>query len=181
MDCTADGRYLGEDWIPRAIAPAMWEQVNSIPDEEIWWRHQALKERPIAHTRYQSEKARENRGEDGYAIEAAEMLLDPNALTIGFARRSAYKRGVLILRDAERALNIFADRDRPVQIIFAGKAHPADEEGKRIIQRSIEWCRHSAIQHRVALIEDYDIYTGQKLVQGVDVWLNNPRRPLNES
>lgn len=78
-------------------------------------------------------------------------------------------------------MKIFADRDRPVQIIFAGKAHPADEEGKRIIQRLMEWCRHSAIQHRVALIEDYDIYTGQKLVQGVNVWLNNPRRPLEAS
>lgn len=99
----------------------------------------------------------------------------------GFARRWAYKRGDLILRDAQRALKIFADRDHPVQIIFAGKAHPADEEGQRIIQRLMEWCRHSAIQHRVALIEDYDIYTGQKLVQGVNVWLNNPRRPLEAS
>ncbi len=175
-------QYLGEDWKTRAIDPAMWEQVNSIPDEEIWWRHQALKERLIAHTRYRIKKAREQRGEDGDRIVSAEMLLDPKALTIGFARRfSPYKRGDLILRDAERALKIFADRDRPVQIIFAGKAHPADEEGKRIIQRLMEWCRHSAIQHRVALIEDYDIYTGQKLVQGVDVWLNNPRRPLEAS
>lgn len=175
-------QYLGEDWKTRAIDPAMWEQVNSIPDEEIWWRHQALKERLIAHTRYRIKKAREQRGEESDRIVSAEMLLDPKALTIGFARRfSPYKRGDLILRDAERALKIFADRDRPVQIIFAGKAHPADEEGKRIIQRLMEWCRHSAIQHRVALIEDYDIYTGQKLVQGVDVWLNNPRRPLEAS
>ena len=175
-------QYLGEDWKTRAIDPAMWEQVNSIPDEEIWWRHQALKERLIAHTRYRIKKAREQRGEESDRIAAAQMLLDPKALTIGFARRfSPYKRGDLILRDAERALKIFADRDRPVQIIFAGKAHPADEEGKRIIQRLMEWCRHSAIQHRVALIEDYDIYTGQKLVQGVDVWLNNPRRPLEAS
>lgn len=175
-------QYLGEDWKTRAIDPAMWEQINSIPDEEIWWRHQALKERLIAHTRYRVKKAREQRSEESDRIVSAEMLLDPKALTIGFARRfSPYKRGDLILRDAERALKIFADRDRPVQIIFAGKAHPADEEGKRIIQRLMEWCRHSAIQHRVALIEDYDIYTGQKLVQGVDVWLNNPRRPLEAS
>ncbi|KJH71608.1 alpha-glucan family phosphorylase [Aliterella atlantica] len=175
-------QYLGADWKTRAIDPAMWEKVDQIPNEELWWRHQVLKERLIAHTRYKVTKAREQRGEDGDRIHAAKTLLDPHVLTIGFARRfSPYKRGDLILRDAERALKIFGNSDRPVQIVFAGKAHPADEEGKRIIQRLMEWCRHSAIQKRVALIEDYDIYTGQKLVQGVDVWLNNPRRPLEAS
>lgn len=175
-------QYLGADWKNRAVDPAMWAQVDSIPDEEIWWRHQVLKERLIAHTRYKLKKARTERGEEGDRIASAEKLLDPKALTIGFARRfSPYKRGDLILRDEGRALKIFGSLDRPVQIIFAGKAHPADEEGKRIIQRLMEWCRNSAIQHRVALVEDYDIYTGQKLVQGVDVWLNNPRRPLEAS
>jgi starch phosphorylase len=175
-------QYLGADWKNRAVDPQMWAQVDSIPDEEIWWRHQVLKERLIAHTRYKLKKARTERGEEGDRIASAEMLLDPKALTIGFARRfSPYKRGDLILRDAQRALKIFGSLDRPVQIIFAGKAHPADEEGKRIIQRLMEWCRNSAIAHRVALVEDYDIYTGQKLVQGVDVWLNNPRRPLEAS
>lgn len=175
-------QYLGAEWKTRAIDPAMWEKVDQIPNEELWWRHQVLKERLIAHTRYKVTKAREQRGEEGDRIHAAKTLLDPHVLTIGFARRfSPYKRGDLILRDAERALKIFGNSDRPVQIVFAGKAHPADEEGKRIIQRLMEWCRHSAIQKRVALIEDYDIYTGQKLVQGVDVWLNNPRRPLEAS
>jgi starch phosphorylase len=175
-------QYFGKDWQTRAIDPAMWEQVYQIPDEEIWWRHQVLKQRLIAYTRYKVKKARIDRGEDSDRIAATEALLEPNALTIGFARRfSPYKRGHLILRDTERALKIFGDRERPVQIIFAGKAHPADEEGKRIIQRLMEWCRHNAIVHRVAFIEDYDIYTGQKLVQGVDVWLNNPRRPLEAS
>lgn len=175
-------QYLGADWKNRAVDPQMWVLVDSIPDEEIWWRHQVLKERLIAHTRYKLKKARTERGEEGDRIASAEMLLDPKALTIGFARRfSPYKRGDLILRDPQRALKIFGSLDRPVQIIFAGKAHPADEEGKRIIQRLMEWCRNSAIGHRVALIEDYDIYTGQKLVQGVDVWLNNPRRPLEAS
>lgn len=175
-------QYLGADWKTRAVDPQMWAQVDSIPDEEIWWRHQVLKERLIAHTRYKVKKAREHRGEDNSRIASAEKLLDPKALTIGFARRfSPYKRGDLILRNAQRALKIFGSLNRPVQIIFAGKAHPADEEGKRIIQRLMEWCRSSAIEHRVALIEDYDIYTGQKLVQGVDVWLNNPRRPLEAS
>ncbi|OUL24266.1 alpha-glucan phosphorylase [Nostoc sp. T09] len=175
-------QYLGADWKTRAMDPEMWAKVDDIPDEELWWRHRVLKERLIAYTRYKVKKAREQRGESYELIKATETLLDPDVLTIGFARRfSPYKRGDLILRDAERALKIFGNANRPVQIIFAGKAHPADEEGKRIIQRLMEWCHHSAIINRVAFIEDYDIYTGQKLVQGVDVWLNNPRRPLEAS
>lgn len=175
-------QYLGEDWKTRAVDPQMWAKVDEIPDEELWSRHLILKERLIAYTRYKVKKAREQRGEDYKLIQASDSLLDSNVLTIGFARRfSPYKRGDLILRDAQRALKIFGDAKRPVQIIFAGKAHPADEEGKRIIQRLMEWCQNSGILNRVAFIEDYDIYTGQKLVQGVDVWLNNPRRPLEAS
>ena len=175
-------QYLGADWQTRAIDPAMWADVDRIPDAELWQRHQVLKERLIAFTRYRIKKARMDRGESGDRIHAADLLLDPNALTIGFARRfSQYKRGNLLLRDAQRALKIFGNAQRPVQIVFAGKAHPADEEGKRIIQKLMEWCQHPAIQHRVAFIEDYDIYVAQKLVQGVDVWLNNPRRPLEAS
>jgi starch phosphorylase len=175
-------QYLGADWQTRAIDPAMWANVDRIPDAELWQRHQVLKERLIAFTRYRVKKARMDRGEAGDRIHNADFLLDPHALTIGFARRfSQYKRGNLLLRDAERALKIFGNVQRPVQIVFAGKAHPADEEGKRIIQRLMEWCQHPAIQHRVAFIEDYDIYVAQKLVQGVDVWLNNPRRPLEAS
>ncbi|MGJ5632943.1 alpha-glucan family phosphorylase [Nostoc sp. CALU 1950] len=174
--------YLGEDWKNRTVDPKMWAKVDDIPDEELWSRHLILKERLIAFTRYKVKKARELRGENYELIQATESLLNPNVLTIGFARRfSPYKRGDLILRDAQRALKIFGNPQRPVQIIFAGKAHPADEEGKRIIQRLMEWCHNSGIINRVAFIEDYDIYTGQKLVQGVDVWLNNPRRPLEAS
>jgi starch phosphorylase len=175
-------QYLGADWKNHAVDPQMWAKVDQIPDQEIWWRHQVLKERLIAHTRYKIKKAREQRGEEGDRIASAETLLDSKILTIGFARRfSPYKRGDLLLRDAERALKIFGHPFRPVQIIFSGKAHPADEEGKRIIQRLMEWCRHPAIQQRIAFVEDYDIYTAQKLVQGVDIWLNNPRRPLEAS
>ncbi|MFH7024485.1 MAG: alpha-glucan family phosphorylase [Heteroscytonema crispum UTEX LB 1556] len=175
-------QYLGEDWKTRAVDPNMWAKADDIPNEELWWRHLVLKERLIAYTRYKVKKAREARGEDYDFIQSTNNLLDSKVLTIGFARRfSPYKRGDLLLRDLDRALKIFGNAQRPVQIIFAGKAHPADEEGKRIIQRLMEWCRHSTIRHRVAFIEDYDIYTGQKLVQGVDVWLNNPRRPLEAS
>ncbi|MBW4574212.1 MAG: alpha-glucan family phosphorylase [Aphanothece sp. CMT-3BRIN-NPC111] len=174
--------YLGDDWATNVADPQTWAKVDDIPDQEIWWRHQVLKERLIAHTRSKVKTARANRGEEQHRIDAADQLLDPNVLTIGFARRfSPYKRGDLLLRDAERALRIFGNAERPVQIIFAGKAHPHDEEGKRIIQRLMEWCKHQSIFSRVALIENYDIYTGQKLVQGVDVWLNNPRRPLEAS
>lgn len=174
--------YLGADWSTHIADTAIWEKIEQVPDEEIWWRHQTLKERLIAHTRHRIKQSRQNRGEEQYRIDSADNLLDPDILTIGFARRfSPYKRGDLLLRDAERALRIFGNTERPVQIIFAGKAHPHDEEGKRIIQRLMDWCRQEKIINRVALIENYDIYTGQKLVQGVDVWLNNPRRPLEAS
>lgn len=175
-------QYLGEDWHNKVLEPQLWEKVEQIPDEEIWWRHQVLKERLIAHTRFKLRQSRHDRGEDAGWIQAVDHMLDPKALTIGFARRfSPYKRGDLLLRDAERALKIFGNQDRPIQIIFSGKAHPADEEGKRIIQRLMEWCKQSAIVNRVAFIEDYDMHTARKLVQGVDVWLNNPRRPLEAS
>jgi starch phosphorylase len=175
--------YLGADWQNRATDPKLWAKVDEIPDEELWWRHQTLKDRLIAHTRTSVKQARQERGEEWEHIQAADRLLDPNVLTIGFARRfSPYKRGYLLLREAERALRIFGNADRPVQIVFSGKAHPADEEGKRIIQRLMEWCgKHPEILNRVAFVENYNIYTGQKLVQGVDVWLNNPRRPLEAS
>jgi glycogen phosphorylase len=174
--------YLGSDWESHVTEPKMWEGVDNIPNAEIWWRHQILKERLIAFLRSKVKLSRQNRGEDYDSVQAADRLLDPEILTIGFARRfSPYKRGDLLLRDADRALKIFGNADRPVQIVFAGKAHPADEEGKRIIQRLMEWCKHPAIWNRVAFIEDYDIDTAQKLVQGVDVWLNNPRRPLEAS
>ena len=175
-------QYLGADWAERAYDPDVWKKVDTIPASELWARHQILKERLIAHTRRRVRSSREARGEEQYLIDATDYLLDPTVLTIGFARRfSTYKRGDLLLRDSERACNIFTHADRPVQIIFSGKAHPADEEGKRIIQRLIEWCRQDSIRHRVAFIEDYDIYTARKLVHGVDIWLNNPRRPLEAS
>lgn len=175
-------QYLGDDWATKAVDPEVWAKVDQIPDDALWQRHQMLKERLVAHTRSKLKKAREGRGESWDTIQAADQVLDPTILTIGFARRfSPYKRGDLLLRDADRAFAIFASTDRPVQIIFSGKAHPADEEGKRIIQRLMEWCKQPGIWDRVAFIEDYDMHTARKLVQGVDVWLNNPRRPLEAS
>ena len=175
-------KYLGSDWKNRIIDPKMWAKVDDIPAEELWWRHKILKERLIAYTRYKVKQSRMKRGEEEQRINATNFLLDPNVLTIGFARRfSPYKRAYLLLQDFEKSLRVFGNAQYPVQIIFAGKAHPADEEGKRIIQRLVEWYKHPELLHRVALIEDYDIDTGQRLVQGVDIWLNNPRRPLEAS
>jgi starch phosphorylase len=174
--------YLGPDWETRVADPELWAKVDLIPDAELWARHTVLKERLIAHARHKIRHARQHRGEDWSQIEAVNHLLDPNVLTIGFARRfSRYKRGDLLIHDPDRALQILGNVDRPVQILFAGKAHPADEEGKRIIQKIMEWCKQPAVRDRVALVEDYDMDTARKLVQGVDVWLNNPRRPLEAS
>lgn len=175
-------RYLGDGWSTHMADPSFWAKVDDIPNEELWRCHQVLKERLIAFARTRIRKARQLRGESHSDVHATEHLLDPNCLTIGFARRfSTYKRGALLLHDVERAMRILSNGDRPVQLLFSGKAHPADEEGKRIIQRIMEWRRHPAICDRVAFIEDYDIFTAQKLVQGVDIWLNNPRRPLEAS
>lgn len=175
-------QYLGSGWSAQLANPEVWNKVDQIPDAELWERHQMLKDRLIAHTRMHIRRSREMRGESREVIEATNRLLDPDVLTIGFARRfSTYKRGALILHDVDRALRILSNPDRPVQLIFSGKAHPADEEGKRIIQRLMEWCNDPAIRDRIAFIEDYDIFTAQKLVHGVDIWLNNPRRPLEAS
>jgi starch phosphorylase len=175
-------QYLGEDWANQVMDEQMWARVDEIPDREIWWRHQCLQERLIAFVRSHVRQTRQKRGDSAESIQAAERLFDPNVLTIGFARRfSSYKRGDLIMQDAERARAILSNPERPVQIIFAGKAHPADEKSKQIIQRLIEWSRHRDLTNRVVFIEDFEMHVAEKLVQGVDVWLNNPVRPQEAS
>ncbi|NEQ31491.1 MAG: alpha-glucan family phosphorylase [Leptolyngbya sp. SIO4C5] len=175
-------QYLGEAWSQRISDKEIWAQIDAIPDEELWKRHCILKERLIAYARSKARQSRQARGEATADIAAVDRLLNPETLTIGFARRfSPYKRGYLIFKDLHRSVRILSNAKRPIQLIFAGKAHPADDEGKRIIQRLMEWCRHPALRDRVAFIEDYDMYTAKMLIQGVDVWLNNPRRPLEAS
>ncbi|MCS7293211.1 MAG: alpha-glucan family phosphorylase [Gloeomargarita sp. SKYBB_i_bin120] len=174
--------YVHPEWEAHVTEPEIWERVEQIPDAELWQRHQLLKQRLISYTRSRLFASRQQRGEPLEQLEAIAHWLDPQALTIGFARRfSAYKRAYLIIRDPDRAKRILTNPERPVQLIFAGKAHPADEEGKRIIQRLLEWCRDPDLQKRVAFIEDYDMHTARCLIQGVDLWLNNPRRPLEAS
>ncbi|MEO1590903.1 MAG: alpha-glucan family phosphorylase [Cyanobacteria bacterium J06632_22] len=174
--------YLGKNWSTQLSNPEMWSKVEAISDEALWQRHQILKARLIAYTRDKVRQARTDRGEAPDDINAVARMLDPKVLTLGFARRfSAYKRNTLIFRDLQRATRIFSNPKRPIQIIFAGKAHPSDEEGKRLIQRLMEWSRHPALRDRIAFIEDYDMYTTKLMVQGVDLWLNTPRRPLEAS
>jgi CRISPR-associated Csx3 family protein len=171
-------QYLGEDWANREIDDRVWEKVDEIPDHEIWWRHQCLQERLIAFVRSHVQHTRRKRGDSDESIQEAEHLFDPNVLTIGFARRfSSYKRGNLIMHDPDRARAIICNSQRPVQIVFAGKAHPADEKSKQIMQQLIEWSHHPDLKNRIVFIEDYDMHVAEKLVQGVDVWLNNPLRP----
>jgi glycogen phosphorylase len=175
-------RYLGSDWIDRQDDPALWEGVIAIPDDEIWAVRQNLR-------RYLFEFVRE-RARQRWTVErvgtprivAAGTLLSPDALTIGFARRFAgYKRPELIFHDQERLAGIVNALERPVQIVFAGKSHPADEIGKHDLQRVYHRALDPMFGGRVAFVDDYDLHVAHFLVQGCDVWLNNPRKPLEAS
>lgn len=169
---------LAQDWPTRMVHPDVWEKVVDIDDGELWETHQTLKMRLISFVRRRLRLRAERLG-DLDAIKQIEQILDPDVLTIGCARRfAAYKRGNLILSQPERIAKLVQDSRRPIQIIFAGKAHPRDEPGKRIIQQ-ISGCNIDPVyKRRIVFVENYDYNVGRHLVQGVDVWLNNPRRPL---
>lgn len=174
--------HLGKDWIARHDDPAAWRVVEKVPDHELWEAHRALKLRLMEFLRNRARHSwTDDRTAPVQAI-AAGALLDPEALTIGFARRFAtYKRATLIFRDPSRLTRLLTDSRRPVQIIFAGKAHPADEPGKQLLQAVYRAATDPAYAGRVAFVEDYDMHVAQHLVQGVDVWLNTPRPPLEAS
>ena len=175
-------RYLGPNWTEETIDKAVWENVKNIPDEEFWRTHQRGKERLIAFSRKRLKAQMQRRGTYHTELNWAEEVLDPEALTIGFARRFAtYKRGNLLLKDPTRLAKILNDPDKPVQIIFAGKAHPRDTEGKEIIRQIIHFATHYDMRRRIVFLEDYNIDVARMLVRGVDVWLNNPRRPFEAS
>jgi starch phosphorylase len=161
---------------------AIWKRVEHIPDGELWRTHERGRERLVALARTRLKAQLKRRGSPPSEVDAADEVLDPDALTIGFARRFAtYKRGDLVFRNAERLASLVNDKDRPVQLIFAGKAHPADRGGKELIQRVVQQSRRPEFRKRVVFVEDYDMNVARHLVQGVDVWLNNPRRPLEAS
>ncbi len=175
--------YVGEDWIERAREASVWSyEIEKLSEKELWQAHLLLKQRLVAFIRDHSFDTRLARGESEDYIEAARTMFDPKVLTIGFARRVAgYKRWDLLLSDPERLTALINDPQRPVQFVFAGKAHPQDEGAKRILQKLLEWHRDPAVRQRVAFIEDYDQEIARQLVQGVDVWMNVPRRPQEAS
>lgn len=175
-------QYLGEKWIENPAVSSVWSRVDNIPDEELWRIHERRRERLVAFTRRRLIKQIKNRGGSQTETESAVEVLDPAALTIGFARRFAtYKRANLIFRDIDRLADILNNKNNPVQIIIAGRAHPKDEEGKHFIQEIFQIAKEERFRRKVVFIENYDLNVASYLVQGCDVWLNNPRRPLEAS
>jgi glycogen phosphorylase len=175
-------RYLGVKWLDEVVDKSIWHNIDQIPDEELWRIHQRCKERMVGFARARLRRQLQRRGAFLSEIEQSDEALDPEALTIGFARRFAtYKRGNLLLREPERLLKLLTQTDRPVQFLFAGKAHPRDTEGKELIRQINHFAKENDIRRRFVFLEDYDIDIARYMVQGVDVWLNNPRRPLEAS
>jgi glycogen phosphorylase len=175
-------RYLGESWIQNPTDQSIWERVDQIPDEELWRAHERSRERLVGWTRKTLRDQLASRGASYDDVNVADQVLDPEALTIGFARRFAtYKRGALLLRDVERLRHMIEDSKRPIQFVFAGKAHPADNEGKDLIRAIVNFVRDPAIRRKFVFVENYDMNVARYLVQGVDVWLNTPRRPYEAS
>ena len=174
-------KHLGA-WEEHLTEPEFWRGVIDIPDAQLWETHQKLKRRLIDFVRDRERQRRERMGESPEFIRKINRILDPETLTIGFARRFAtYKRGTLLFSDKERLKRLVNDTTRPVQFIFAGKAHPRDEAGKALIQEVYKFSREPGLENRVVFLEDYDSYIARRLVQGVDLWLNHPLRPLEAS
>jgi len=176
-------KHIGAGWTDQLRDKASWAQaIAGIPDEELWAAHLLLKERLIAFIRQRSLLGRSNSGESQQSIDAARNIFEPRVLTIGFARRVAgYKRWNLLLKDPQRLLRIINSADRPVQFVFAGKAHPQDQEAKLILQQVARWKTSAGAGGRSVFLQDYDHEIARQLVQSVDVWLNVPRRPLEAS
>ncbi|UKL12940.1 alpha-glucan family phosphorylase [Dissulfurimicrobium hydrothermale] len=175
-------RYLGTRWIDEPTDHAIWKRVEQIPAFEIWRSRERMIETLISFARTRLKKQLQAKGLSSYQIEKAEEVLDPEALTIGFARRFAtYKRAALLFKDLERLKKILTDPERPVQIIFSGKAHPQDKLGKELIHQVVQTASLPEFRNHIVFIENYDIEVARHLVQGVDVWLNTPRRPNEAS
>ncbi|MGA3023488.1 MAG: alpha-glucan family phosphorylase [Bryobacteraceae bacterium] len=175
-------RHLGTGWHEHSGESRIWEGIENVDDGELWETHLSLKSRLIEFVRQRAMEQAARRGEAPETLQKLGRVLSPDALTIGFARRFAtYKRANLILADIERMAAMVNDPKRPVQLVFAGKAHPHDEPGKRVLQQIARRMRDAQFSGRIVFVEDYDINVGRHLVQGVDVWLNTPRRPLEAS
>lgn len=175
-------RYIGEDYLHMAEQKEAWDKINTIPDGEIWNAHRRRKEQVVSFIRRRVSEMMINRGYGKNKIKDVEEVLNPDYLTIGFARRFAtYKRANLLLSNPDRLAAILTNKDKPVQIIFAGKAHPADGMGKNIIKQIFEFINKYNVENHVVFIEDYDINIARHMVQGVDVWLNTPIKPMEAS
>jgi starch phosphorylase len=175
-------RHLGTDWTKTQRHPETWVGIETVDDAELWENQQVMKARLINFVRNRLVVQARRRREPETAIDRAMQALDLNALTIGFARRFAtYKRSGLIMQDALRLVEMVNSSDRPIQIIFGGKAHPEDRMGKELIQNIARLTRKDEFASRIVFVEDYDMNVARQLVQGVDVWLNNPRRPQEAS
>ncbi len=175
-------RYLGPRWREVPSDAEMWKRAENLAAEELWRTHERRRERLVAFVRRRLRNQLERRGAPPSEIEAANEVLDPEALTIGFARRFAtYKRATLLFRDLNRLSRMVNAVGRPVQFIFAGKAHPRDDPGKALIQQIVNFARQDRLRYRVVFLEDYDMNVARYMLQGVDVWLNTPRRPREAS
>jgi starch phosphorylase len=175
-------RYLGPRWAEEPGDTRVWQGVQQIPGEELWRTHERRRERLVAYARRRLVEQLRRRGAGAAELAQAEEALDPEALTIGFARRFAtYKRATLLLRDPDRLARILNAPGRPVQVIFAGKAHPRDDAGKAFIRDIVQLAARPELRRRIVFIEDYDMVVARYLVQGCDVWLNTPRRPREAS
>ncbi len=175
-------KYLPKNWIEKIDINQTWEAIDKIPDEELWQTHLLIKERLAWFIRARIRKWVKDGDLDTSLVYASGVMLDPEVLTIGFARRFAsYKRAPLIFSDPERLRKILTDPHRPVQLVFAGKAHPDDEYGKAFLRKIIQFAQDPSFQGRIAFIQDYEMEVAKYLISGVDVWLNNPRIPREAS
>jgi starch phosphorylase len=175
-------RYLGPRFLEKPADHSVWERVETIPPVELWRTHEGRRERLVFFVRDRLKTQLTRQGAGASMVQAAEEVLNPEVLTIGFSRRFAtYKRAGLLFRQPERLVRLLDSQERPVQIVFAGKAHPQDTPAKEIIKSVIQFASDPRVRHRLVFLEDYDINVGRYLVQGVDVWLNTPRRPQEAS
>ena len=172
-------RHFGEGWMERVDAPGFWDAVLTVDDGELWNLHLEMKRGLLTYVREEARRRWAERWKEAAHVVGAGTLISPDALVIGFARRFAtYKRAALLFSDFERLHDLLVNPWRPVQIIFAGKAHPEDNPGKEVLQKVYTFTRDPRLQGRVAFIEDYEMHLAHRLVQGVDMWLNVPRVPL---
>lgn len=174
-----------DDLVTRTVLPtwneaeaADWARVDGVPDDQLWRVREQGRERLVALVRRRLRASLSTAGLSGPELDWCDEALDPRVLTIGFGRRfAAYKRATLLLSDADRLRALLTSTDRPVQMVFTGKAHPADDLGKDMIRQIVQFSRQPAVRHRIAFVEDYDIAVARALYQGCDLWLNTPRRP----